>query len=124
MRRFAITAVLLTALPILAADVVRVGVFGLFHPQELIVRAADEPLTIRIANYTTLIVARGESARFGLNENGNDVSLFLRGAVVKGKAFEVSSASKLAANFTLTVPGKLRRQFSGVLLVERSQSDL
>ena len=90
---------------VLAASV-RIGVFGLFHPQELEVRSA--------AAGATLEIAAGEESQV------------LRG----GHSARLTSAAKVTgrggseAAFVLSVPGKIQREFRGRLEVRRTGESL
>jgi peptidoglycan hydrolase-like amidase len=90
---------------VLAASV-RVGVFGLFHPQELEVRAAQADATLEIAAGEQSQVLRG----------GHPARLI--------SAAKVTGRGGSEAAFVLSVPGKIQREFHGRLEVRQAGDSL
>lgn len=99
-----------------AADRVRIAVFGLFHPCELTVEALPSQ---------PLLVGTG-ATQFVLGDGGPDISV--RSAAgkmtVRTRDRRLTSAEVSirgqhtdAAEFVLSVPGKLRRRFRGQLTI-------
>jgi peptidoglycan hydrolase-like amidase len=92
-----------------AALTVTIGVFGLFHPTELWVRSArSEPLKI-------------ENGASSLTLEGNRISKFRLG---HSPLSRVTSSSGGPADFVLIVPGKIERQYRGVLAVQPGKREL
>ena len=96
------------------AGPVSVSVFGLFHPQELIVSpAAGDRLTIT-SGAESLPVEGGQRLR--LARQGTTVSVSAGGR--NSSAASVSAKpSSTAGGFVLEAPGKIRREFRGELTV-------
>ena len=84
---------------------VSIGVFGLFHPPELVVEPVrGRVLAIEVGGKREVLEGRG--------------SLRLRAAAV------VTARNGDDAAFVLSVPGKIRREFRGKLTVRESGSEL
>jgi peptidoglycan hydrolase-like amidase len=79
------------------AQPVRIGVFSLFKPEEIVVTAAGVPLEIKLGGLTSRLE--------GLQ------SIVLRASAT------VTSATGGPAPFVLTIPGKIHRRFEGTLAV-------
>jgi stage II sporulation protein D len=97
-----------------AAETIRVGVFSLFKPQELLIRpAAGEAIEFR-AGSQALTLEGSEYAVVRLREGALE-------CVAKGQAVrapEVRATGRGSANrVVLAVPGKIERQFSGEVSV-------
>lgn len=118
--RWFATAVIL--LPLwAAAQHVRIEVFTLFHPAEL-----------QVANAAggTAILSCG-SRRITLNGEGNHRSVVLRldhGRLLLDnnsvQSVEVTSRSGDAADFVLSVPGRIERHYRGILKVTAGRHEL
>ncbi len=105
-----------------AAKDLRIGVFGLFHPERLVISSLPAQLAI---------VTVG-SRRFVLSD-GRGASLYLEGGQVRIRindetflASEVNVADPLGrgTDFLLTIPGKITRRFRGRLAVRRQINEL
>jgi stage II sporulation protein D len=107
------------------AQDVRVGVFGLFHPQELVVSSASGSSLVVKAGERTLVL--------GTNSGVGEIRIFASGQGIKvetGKG-EIQAASINAmshdngsSDFTLAIPGKISRRYHGMLRVESSDHSL
>jgi hypothetical protein len=92
-----------------ASLTVSIGVFGLFHPTELWVRSArSEPLRIETRDSTVIL-------------EGNRISKFRLGHTPISR---ITSSSGGPADFVLSVPGKIERQYRGVLAIQPGKSEL
>ena len=100
-------ALLLAAAPLAAQPkTVRIGVIGLFEPRELTLRAAAAgPLRLSVGG-----AIEGQH-RAQLSANGGRVVVSVGGHTVD------SDRVSAEGSFELTVPGKLTRQYNGVLEV-------
>jgi len=104
---------------------VQFGVLGLFHPKEIVL----EPY----GNQALLVsgIGSGDSAKVVINGEPNKRRLVFRaeknGVTVNGKSAEKWIATARdggAAEFALTVPGKLRRVYRGEFAVELRRNEL
>ena len=108
-------AVLLLTLPLAKAfQTVRVGVFGLFHPAELAVRATPGSTLIIEADSTGFTVADAGTVRFRLS--GSEIECDVAGTTVNAKKVLVR-ASRSRSPFRLSVPGRIDRLYRGELEV-------
>ena len=108
-------AVLLLTLPLAkASQTVRVGVFGLFHPAELAVRAAPGSTLIIEADSPGFTVADAGTVRFRLS--GSEIECDVAGTTVNAKKVLVR-ASGSRSSFRLSVPGRIDRLYRGELEV-------
>lgn len=92
-----------------AAVTVSIGVFGLFHPTELVISpATSEPLKVE-SGASVYTLEGSQTAKFRLG----------RTAEVR-----VTSASGKPTEFILSVPGKIERRYAGVLAIHASEREL
>ena len=97
-----------------SADV-RVGVFGLFHPQQLAISAAGGVVSVR-GDRDNCVLRGNEEARLRLD--GKLIDVTCTGAAFTTRAVHVTGSSGRAADVLLSVPGKITRRFSGRLDVQ------
>ncbi len=99
--------------------IVRIGVFGLFHPVELELRPAPgAPLTI-VAGDETLALEGNEKAEIHLA--AGMIELRARGRLLRIAMLRASSRS---GGFELAVPGRIHRRFRGALQVTVANHEL
>jgi len=111
--RWLVAVVILVPLWATAQDV-RIDVFALFHPAELeVTNVAGSALVV--AGGSQPIILNGEGPRRGAVMDFDHGHLLLDGNLVP--AIEVSSRSGDAVDFTLSVPGRIKRHYRGVLHV-------
>ncbi len=89
-----------------AAQTVDIGVFGLFRPVELRVAPASEALLVETGN--TRLILEGRQ------------SYIIRASL----PVRVSSREGSAADFRLSIPGKIERHFHGILTVRTGDHKL
>lgn len=98
---------------------VRIGVLGIFHPQELTLNPiADEPMVITGEGKTLFLSAGADSRIVHMNISGELVEVEFGGKVIRNKEIRASSANSETANFVLAIPGKMKRKYRGVLDVK------
>lgn len=101
-----------------AAQTVRVGVFGLFKPRELTVSAVEGSALIVTAGQKTFdLDASAGAATLNISVSGSQLVVTWPHASVRTSALRAVARDGRAGEFILAVPGKLSRQFSGVLEV-------
>lgn len=118
-RAFALLLILLCG-GALRAQTVSIGVFSLFHAKELRVMPAGSPLLITAAGCAPLLMTGERGSRVAvLRMHGG--SMVLGTSRVLGTrrvaSVVVSARDGGEAEFTLAVPGRIRRRFRGVLTV-------
>ncbi len=94
-----------------AAQTVRIGVFGLFHPHTLVVATADTGVMMEVAGRPISLDHRSVRLRLAGN------SMLVTSDSVTWRSPRVSFHTREGgpALFTLAVPGKIRRQYRGTL---------
>lgn len=104
---------------------VRIGVLGLFHPHELMVRAMD--------GHAILLHAADQSAMLETSSGVNAAKVTLTDSRISLKAgtrailaaeVNVSSRSGSPVDFILGVPGKIARHYRGTLEIKPSAGQL
>ena len=96
------------------ADVVRIGVFGLFRPTTLMVTPAQGGLTVR-TDRDTCTVRGTEEVR--LREARGAVQVACAGRTAESATVRIAGLDGLSQDVDLQVPGRIRRRFSGVIEV-------
>ena len=91
-------------------DMVRIGVFTLFHPVELDLRPAPGDALTIVAGDETLVLEGREHAQ--MRVAGRLIEVSARGRTLRVSALRASSRS---GEFALAVPGKIERRFRGSL---------
>jgi hypothetical protein len=91
---------------------VGVGVFGLFHPEELIVSPAAGVISV-LGVRNTCVLRGGEEARVNLESGSMRVAC--AAAVFNTAAIRVTGPTGESADLQLSVPGRITRRFSGRL---------
>ena len=103
------------------AQTVRIGVFGLFHPRELTVTpAAGATLVLDAGGESSALQDRGARMRLAagyIEVTAGGRSLILPHVRILGR-------DGGASEFALSVPGKIRRTFRGVLEVIPKEGEL
>jgi peptidoglycan hydrolase-like amidase len=104
-----------------SARTVRIGVFSLFRPTELVLRpvvAQGSSLVVDVGSSSLTLTANGSSLT--VRESNGEVlvrstseSPWMRGVFLRAHAFHSRSAESM--RFWLEVPGKLRREYAGTL---------
>ncbi len=114
---------LLLALPLTtAASPVRVGVFGLFHPRELIVRPAPGATLEVQAGRATFVLFGAQRAR--LRISGKFVECRVGDRTVLASSVRVSPREAQSPDLLLSVPDRIERRFRGSLEVTASGREL
>ena len=106
----------LVAIPeVCLAGTLRIGVFGLFHPRELILRPAANGVLLLEGGGGTIALADGRTARLSNAEDVVECRVGQR--LISSAKFRASSRSGSDAEFILSVPGKIERRYRGTLEV-------
>jgi hypothetical protein len=91
---------------------VRVGVFGLFHPEELVVSAAGGIVSLR-GDRNSCVLRGGEEAR--VNPDGSSVRVACAATVFSTGSLHVTGPTGESADLQLSVPGRIARRYRGQL---------
>jgi stage II sporulation protein D len=115
-RRFWPFLALLLALPVAAAaSSVRVGVFGLFHPHELMVQPAPGAVLEVQAGRQTFLLYGEQSARLRFSDGR--VQCRMGNRAVIATTLRIVPRADRPQEFRLSVPGRITRRFRGLLEV-------
>ncbi len=109
----------LSAAPV-PADV-RIGVFGLFHPRSLVVSADTSVLSLR-GERQSCVLREGEEARIDLH--GGTLRVACADGSFSTNSMRVIGGTGRAADFSLSVPGRIARRFYGRLDVVDESDEL
>lgn len=94
---------------------VRIGVFGLFRPQSLVLRSASSvPLVLEIGTETVLLEGAQQAL---LRLRGDRIELCLTGRSILTNRIEAGFRGRGMGGLQLAVPGKIERKFWGQLKV-------
>jgi len=106
----------LVAIPdVFCAATLRMGVFGLFYPQEFVLRPAPNGVLLVDGGVETIALEDGQTAR--LSKVDNVVECRAGQRLISAAKFRASSRSGSDAEFILSVPGKIERRYHGTLEV-------
>ena len=119
-RKFLAGAACLAASPwrLLAQErpgTVRVGVFGLFQPSELVVRPGPAAALVVDAGGATSVLRGADAARLRLADGR--LSVEISGRTLRARVLRVAAAGGGAAPIEMSVPGRITRAFLGSLQV-------
>lgn len=114
MRVAALLLIMLAATALGEAQTVTIGVFSLFHAKELRVMPAGSPLLLTPTGGAPLLLTGERGSRVALLRI-NDGAVLL--AARRVASVVVSARDGSGTEFTLAVPGKIRRRYRGVLTV-------
>ena len=120
--RWPILALLLVLPLTVAASTVRVGVFGLFHPHELIVRPAPGATLEVQAGRETFLLFGAQLAR--LRISGKYVECRVGDRTVRASSVRISPRDAQSPDLLLSVPGRIERRFRGSLEVAATKREL
>lgn len=110
--------VLLVTQAVCAQDV-HIGALGLFRTHELTLRVSPTQALVVRADKETFVLERsnGQDAAT-IVMSGNDLTLRVGNQLVRASAIHATSRSDGVADFVLAIPGKISRQYHGVLDVK------
>jgi peptidoglycan hydrolase-like amidase len=109
-----------SSFPAVRADV-RVGIFGLFHPGQLVISAPGGVLSLR-GDRGTCVLRDGDEARMQLD--GGSIGVACPGAAMSAQSLHVTGPTDRVADIELTVPGRITRRFHGRLDVTPADGEL
>lgn len=101
------------------AQEVQIGVLGLFHPRQITLSIAQTEAIVIKADENVLVLdpgSRTSSARIGIS--GDALLLDFGGHVVRAAEIHAAGRDGHAAAFVLAIPGRIRRQYRGMLTVK------
>jgi stage II sporulation protein D len=105
---------------------VRIGVMGLFHPQELRLYPTEESdLEVTVDGHSLRLARNSEAVAIRLRNNRVEVQFSADSRVISGAILRASSGvGGTPGGFWLEVPGKLKRRYVGRLEIHAHGSQL
>jgi stage II sporulation protein D len=101
------------------AQSVRIGVLGIFHPQQLTLSSRDgEAIVVTASGQTFFLQPGSPTERLQIRASGDILLLSLAGKEIRTKELHAAGRNQDAANLVLSVPGKLERRYRGTLDVK------
>jgi stage II sporulation protein D len=104
---------------------VRIGVLGIFHPQQLTV-SADQPdgLLLSFADQRLFLQPRSACGLLRIRSSGDDLLLTCAGKEIRAHDLHASGRNQQAASFQLSVPGTISRRYEGTLELKAKHGEL
>ena len=107
------------------AQDVRIGVLGLFHPREIVVRAVSgEAVVLRSADQSIVLEKTSGTDKIALRLDGDIIAIHTTASDIRSRSISITSRDNRPAEFLLEIPGKISRQYHGTLKVTPSRSSL
>jgi peptidoglycan hydrolase-like amidase len=123
--RVAWLTILLLAAQSSQSQDVRIGVFGLFKPQRLTLKAvSNHALIVQTGNKTVLLERSLEGDTAELSASGSDVIIHIGEQFLRSSRLTVSSRSANVTEFSLEIPGRVSRRYQGTLEITASSGIL
>jgi len=117
--------VLMLAGSLASAQEVRIGVFGLFHPRQLMVSAPPGPAIIVHAGQQSFAIENSSGANgVSIQSVGNELVVRCGTHSVESPELIVSSRENGPVDFLLSVAGKITRHYRGRLEIEQASGIL
>jgi stage II sporulation protein D len=108
-----------------AAQTVRIGVFGLFKPRQFTVTAVEGSALIATAGQRTFALDPSAGAAvLSVSASGSQMLVTSSDTNARVSSLRAGARDGRAGEFTLAIPGKLHRRFSGVLQVTANEGVL
>src|SRR6202790_4821882 len=104
---------------------VRIGVLGIFHPQQLTL-AADQTgeLLISTPNHQIFLQPRSACSVLSIRSSGEDILISCGDERIKTSELLASGRNQQSAGLVITVPGKITRRYRGTLEVKAKPGEL
>jgi peptidoglycan hydrolase-like amidase len=113
--------VLMLAGPLASAQDVRIGVFGLFHPRQLIVSPPAGAAIIVHTGHQSFAIENGSGANgVSIQSLGNELIVRCGTHSVESPELTVSIRENGPVDFLLSVPGQITRHYRGRLEIKQA----
>lgn len=113
---------LVPSAPCFAQDV-RIGVLGLFHPREIVVRAVPGSAIVVRAEDRSLVLENSSGVdEISVHLDGNAIAAHMKDSVIRTPSLNVTSRDNGSTDFLVSVPGKITRRYHGTLEVTPSST--
>lgn len=102
-----------------SAQTVRIGVLGIFHPHHLTLAAPEQnAIVVTAAGQTLFLQARSPADNLQIRVSNDTLILNLGSKEIRAKEIHAAGRNQNPADFVLTVPGKLKRRYRGMLEIK------
>jgi stage II sporulation protein D len=107
------------------AHTVQIGVLGIFHPQELTL-AADQTgeLLIWAADQSIFLEPGSACSLLRVRSSGDNLVLSGCGREIRAREMRASGRDQQSAGLIVTLPGKIKRRYLGILELRAKRSEL
>lgn len=124
MRALQVFVLLAICTPSFAQDV-RIGVLGLFHPREIVIRAVPgSAVVVRAGDRSLVLEASSGTGEINVHLDGNALAASTGNGATQSRSLTVASRDNGPADFCLSVPGKITRRYHGTLEVTHLSGSL
>lgn len=127
MRRFCLLLLSL-GFPALAecqTSTVRIGVLGIFHPRELTIAADPRGDLMIAAGGQRIFLQQGSSCSLlRVRSAGENLLLSCGSTEMRGRELRASGRNQQAAGMVITLPGRIKRRYVGVLELKAKNGEL
>src|SRR5215469_12830123 len=107
------------------AQNVRIGVLGLFHPHEIVIRATPTAaVVVHAGDQSLLLHPSSGNDKVQLHLDDNAVVIQARDRTIRAEAVTFTSRENGPIDFFLEVPGKITRQYHGTANLTSSSGSL
>jgi stage II sporulation protein D len=104
---------------------VRIGVLGIFHPQQLTLEADQTgELLISTPNHQIFLQPRSACSVLSIRSSGEDILISCGDERIKTSELRASGRNQQSAGLVITVPGKITRRYRGTLQVTAKAGEL
>jgi stage II sporulation protein D len=107
-----------------AAQEIRIGVLGIFHPQRLGLEASRAQALVVALDGDSFVLGQGSpNARAKIGTAGDELAVTIHGREIRAR--ELRAAGRMGdARFLLSVPGKVSRHYRGSLTITVKNGEL
>ena len=103
--------------PCFAQDV-HIGVLGLFHPREIVIRAVPGSAIVVRAEGRSLVLEKSSGVdEISIHLDGNAIAAHTKDSAIRTPSLAIGGRDNGPADFVLSIPGKITRLYHGVLEV-------
>lgn len=126
--RWLLASLLAVGFPFLAQSqtrTVRIGVLGIFHPQQLVL-AADPPgqLLVSAADHQIFLQPGSACSLLRVRSSGDTMLLSCGGKEIRASEIRASGRNQQFAGLVITIPGKIKRRYEGVRELKAKSGEL
>lgn len=103
----------------------RIGVLGIFHPQQLTLAAnPSEQLLVSAADHQIFLQPGSACSLLRVRSSGDSVLLSCGGKEIRASVIRASGRNQEFAGFIISVPGKIKRRYQGILELTAKNGEL